>query len=189
MIVLIGGSSHVGKTLFAQRLMERLNYPYISLDHLKMGFIRTKRTSLTVEDDSEMRDFLWPFAAEIIRTAIENSQNLIVEGCYIPENWRNSFSVDELQYIRSIFLVMSEGYLRSHFKDVRKYANVIERRINDEPDLERLIHCSNEFRECCIRNRTPYIEIDGSFDPDSLLDKILNLLAIENKSADESVTV
>ena len=185
MIILLGGSSHVGKTFFAQKLLECLHYPYISLDHLKMGFIRTKMTSLTVEDDLEMRDFLWPFVAEIIRTAIENSQNLIIEGCYIPEYWKTSFSKDELENIRSVFLVMSEEYLRAYFQDVCRYANVIENRIYDEPDLDRLILCSKEFRECCIRNKTPYIEIDGSFDTDSLLKNILRILAIEEgNSAD-----
>ena len=80
MVILLGGSSHVGKTLFAQKLLEELHYPYVSLDHLKMAFIRTGRTHLTVEDDAPMRYFLWPFAAEMIKTAIENGQNLIVEG-------------------------------------------------------------------------------------------------------------
>ncbi|MBQ5515127.1 MAG: hypothetical protein IIT84_05525 [Oscillospiraceae bacterium] len=51
MVYLIGGSSHVGKTLLAQKLMERLKIPYLSLDHLKMGFIRTGMTELTVNDD------------------------------------------------------------------------------------------------------------------------------------------
>lgn len=182
MIILLGGSSHVGKTFFAQKLLECLHYPYISLDHLKMGFIRTKMTSLTVEDDLEMRDFLWPFAAEIIRTAIENSQNLIVEGCYIPEYWKTSFSKDEHKNIRSVFLVMSEEYLRDNFQDVCRYASVIEHRIYDEPDLDRLILCSKEFRECCDRNKTPYIEIDGSFDIDSLLINMLHILAIEKEN-------
>lgn len=178
MIILIGGSSHVGKTFFAQKLLERLHYPYISLDHLKMGFIRTKMTSLTVEDDYEMRYFLWPFAAEIVKTAFENDQNLILEGCYIPENWKNSFSENELAGIRSVFLVMSERYLRSHFDDVCGYNNVIEHRISDEPDLERLIACSREFREACIRDSTPYLEIDAGFDPDSILKDMLQILGI-----------
>ena len=41
MIILIGGASHTGKTLLAQRLMEQLHIPYLSIDHLKMGLIRS----------------------------------------------------------------------------------------------------------------------------------------------------
>ena len=84
MILLIGGSSHVGKTLLSQKLMEKYHWPYLSLDHLKMGLIRRGMTALTVEDDYEMRYLLFPLAAEMIKTAVENRQNMIVEGFYIP---------------------------------------------------------------------------------------------------------
>ena len=47
MILLIAGASHAGKTLLAQKLLERYGYPYISLDHLKMGLIRSGHTELT----------------------------------------------------------------------------------------------------------------------------------------------
>ena len=111
MIILIGGSSHVGKTLIAQKLLERTHYPYVSLDHLKMGFIRSGRTELTVEDDYKMRYFLWPFAAEMIKTAIENDQNMIVEGCYIPREWKQSFTAEYLSHIHCTFITMSEDYI------------------------------------------------------------------------------
>ena len=178
MVILIGGSSHVGKTLFAQKLLERIQYPYISLDHLKMAFIRTGKTDLTVEDDYEMRYFLFPFAAEIIKTAIENHQNLIVEGCYIPETWRTYFSEQYWDSIRCVFIVMSESYLRDHFSDVVTHANAIENRLDDQPDLERLIQCSKEFKEACIEYDIPCLEITDSFDADLLTEKIVNLLAL-----------
>ncbi|MDO4533893.1 MAG: adenylate kinase, partial [Coriobacteriia bacterium] len=47
MIVLITGASHTGKTLLAQRLLEERGYPYLSIDHLKMGLIRSGNTDLT----------------------------------------------------------------------------------------------------------------------------------------------
>lgn len=86
MIILITGATHTGKTLLAQRMLERFHYPYLSVDHLKMGLIRSGNTSLTVEDDEELTEYLWPIVREMIKTAIENKQNLIVEGCYIPFN-------------------------------------------------------------------------------------------------------
>ena len=137
MVYLIGGSSHVGKTLLAQKLMERLKIPYLSLDHLKMGFIRTGMTELTVNDDYKMRYWMWPFVAELIKTVCENDQSLIIEGCYIPSEWRESFSPEYLAKIRCVFIVMSENYLRTNFDSVAGKASVIEHRIDDRPDLSK----------------------------------------------------
>ena len=179
MVILIGGSSHVGKTLLAQRLLERLKYPCVSLDHLKMGFIRSGMTELTVEDDLEMRYFMWPFVVGMIKTAVENGQNLIVEGCYIPAEWKDSFEESYLESIRSVFLVMSESYLRGHEEDLGRYASVIEHRLCDEIDIERLIMCSAGFKRDCIECGTPYIEIDGEYDIDDILNRTLRICGQE----------
>ena len=91
MVILIAGSSHTGKTLLAQKLLEKYKYPYLSIDHLKMGLIRSENTELTVEDDDKLTDYLWNIVKEIIKTNIENNQNIIIEGCYIPFNLKESF--------------------------------------------------------------------------------------------------
>ena len=78
MIILITGASHTGKTLLAQKLLEKYNYPYLSIDHLKMGMIRSGNTQLTpVSADTELTMFLWPIVREIIKTVIENRQNFL----------------------------------------------------------------------------------------------------------------
>ena len=92
MVILITGASHTGKTLLAQRMLEKYKYPYLSIDHLKMGLIRSGNTDLTPEDDEALTEYLWPIVREMVKTAIENRQNLIVEGCYIPTDWRKDFS-------------------------------------------------------------------------------------------------
>lgn len=204
MVILLGGSSHVGKTLVAQKLMERLDFPYISLDHLKMGFIRSGMTNLTVNDDWEMRYWMWPFVVQIIKTAIENHQNLIVEGCYIPHNWKDSFttpndspvlndstfsktdisetgysSFDYMSNIRSAFIVMSRNYIEHHFDLIKGYANVIEKRLDDSGlDLERLVMCSEGFKKDCMANGTPFVEIDEAYDVDSLVSRVLQALGL-----------
>ena len=132
MIVLITGASHTGKTLLAQKLLERYKYPYLSIDHLKMGLIRSGYTKLTPEDDAELENYLWPVVREIIKTAIENRQNLIVEGCYIPFDWAKDFNENYLEQIRYYCLVMSADYIKTHFADIKKYANVVEKRLSDE---------------------------------------------------------
>lgn len=133
MIILITGASHTGKTVLAQRLLEKYKYPYLSIDHLKMGLIRSGNTELTpMSDDTELTEYLWPIVREIIKTAIENRQNLIIEGCYIPFDWKKEFSRSYLENIRYYCLVMSENYIRTHFDDIKRYANAIENRLNDE---------------------------------------------------------
>lgn len=164
MIYLIGGSSHVGKTLLAQKLLEKTKIPYTSLDHLKMGLIRSKMLELTPYDDDEIRYRMWPFVAEMIKTAIENNQSFILEGCYIPLEWQESFSKSELKNIKCLFIVMSESYIRDHFSDIVDYANVIEKRLDDHPDMDRLISCSKYFKEGCKEHGIPFYEIDKIFD-------------------------
>ena len=102
MIILITGASHTGKTLLAQKMLEKYKYPYLSIDHLKMGLIRSGNTELTPEDDEALTGYLWPIIREIVKTAIENKQNLIIEGCYIPFDWRRDFEERYLSSIRFI---------------------------------------------------------------------------------------
>ena len=92
MVILISGSSHTGKTLLAQKLLEKYKFPYLSIDHLKMGLIRSKNTKLTVKDDEKLTKYLWKIIKEIIKTNIENNQNIIIEGCYIPFDWKKNFN-------------------------------------------------------------------------------------------------
>lgn len=129
MIILITGASHTGKTLLAQRLLERNRYPYLSVDHLKMGLIRSGNTSLTPENDEALTAFLWPIVREMIKTAIENRQNLIVEGCYIPPDWRKDFDAWYLSSIRFVCLAMTEDYIETHFEEIIGHESVIETRL------------------------------------------------------------
>ena len=131
MVILITGASHTGKTLLAQRMLEKYKYPYLSIDHLKMGLIRSGKITLTPEDDDALTEELWPIVREMVKTAIENRQNLIVEGCYIPSDWRNEFSEQYLQSIRFICLAMSDAYIETHIDEIRNHASTIERRLYD----------------------------------------------------------
>jgi gluconate kinase len=131
MIILITGASHTGKTLLAQKMLEKYKYPYLSIDQLKMGLIRSGNTNLTPEDDDELTDYLWPIVREMIKTAIENEQNLIVEGCYIPFNWRQDLEERYLSYIDFICLAMTEGHIECYFDDIIGHESEIESRLVD----------------------------------------------------------
>ena len=131
MIILIAGATHTGKTAYAQRLLETYRYPYLSVDHLKMGLIRSGQTDITPMDDDKLTAYLWPIVREMVKTAIENKQNLIVEGCYIPFDWQKDFGPAYLEHIQYVCLVMSRQYIETHFDVIRAYANVIEQRLDD----------------------------------------------------------
>ena len=166
MIILITGPSHVGKTNLAQKLMEKYHYPYLSIDHLKMGLIRSGNTDLTpLSSDEALTGFLWPIVREMIKTAIENHQNLIVEGCYIPFDWESDFDDDYRKQIRYYCLVMSEDYIQHHFNDVKSYANVIEQRLDDSDcTLESVLQDNTKWLRQCKMHNIDYILIDGSYD-------------------------
>lgn len=120
MVVLIGGASHTGKTCLAQRLLEKYQYPYLSIDHLKMALIRIGATNLTAMSDTDMLTYyLWPIVREYAKTAIENNQNLIIEGCYIPFDWHKDFDREYLVHIRYVCLILSENYIESILKILR----------------------------------------------------------------------
>ena len=167
MIVLITGASHTGKTFLAQKLLERYKYPYLSIDHLKMGLIRSGYTKLTPEDDAELENYLWPVVREIIKTAIENRQNLIVEGCYIPFDWAKDFNENYLEQIRYYCLVMSADYIKTHFADIKKYANVVEKRLSDEwCTMEKVLEENARFLKLARKHRVNYILIDNEYQID-----------------------
>ena len=164
MIILIGGASHTGKTAYAQKLLEKYRYPYLSIDHLKMGLIRSGQTKLTPMDDDKLTDYLWPIVRELVKTAIENGQNLIVEGCYIPFDWQKDFDKAYLENIQYMCLVMSRRYIENHFADIREYASVIEQRLDDSDlSMEDLI-VQNEYNLArCVACNLPYILIDEEY--------------------------
>ena len=165
MILLITGASHTGKTALAQKLLETYQYPYLSIDHLKMGLIRSGNTELTPMDDEKLTEYLWPIVREMIKTAIENKQNLIVEGCYIPFQWQKDFDSNYLENIKYYCLVMTEEYIRNHFDDIKKYANVIENRLEDDGcTIERVLADNAEILSLAQKHNVNYILIEDQYE-------------------------
>lgn len=166
MVILITGASHTGKTALAQKLLEKYKYPYLSMDHLKMGLIRSGNTTLTpMSDDAALTDYLWPIAREMIKTAIENRQNLVVEGCYIPFDWQRHFTAEYLNEIRYYCLVMSEDYIRSHFANIKYYASVIEARLDDtDCTMESVIADNARYLALARKYHANYVLIEECYD-------------------------
>ncbi len=164
MVIFIAGSSHTGKTALAQRLLETYHYPYLSIDHLKMGLIRSGHTNLTPEDDDMLTAYLWPIIREMAKTAIENQQNLVIEGCYIPFDWKQDFDKNYLEHIRYYCLIMTEHYINRHFTDIQKYANTVEKRLDDTwLTRENLILDNTKNLAMCRQYGYEYLLIDEEY--------------------------
>lgn len=166
MVILIAGSSHTGKTFFAQKLLEKYKYPYLSIDHLKMGLIRSNNTNLSVEDDEKLTEYLWKIVKEIIKTNIENKQNLIIEGCYIPFDWKKDFSEEYLEEIKYTCLIMTQEYIKNNFANITNYANVIENRKDETINFEQMIKDNIYNLEMCKKYNNRYVLIDKKYPVD-----------------------
>ena len=162
---MITGASHTGKTALSQKLLEKYGFPYLSIDHLKMGLIRSGNTSLTpMSEDEKLTQYLWPIVREMIKTAIENNQNLIVEGCYIPLDWEKDFEKEYLENIRFYCLVMSQDYIKKHFDDIKSYANVIEKRLCDDYTMECALKDNEKLLLLAQKCGVKYTLIDDKYD-------------------------
>lgn len=170
MIILIAGASHTGKTALAQKLLEKYRYPYLSIDHLKMGLIRSGNTELTpMSEDVDLTAYLWPIVREMIKTTIENGQNLIVEGCYIPFDWQKDFEKEYLDHIKYICLIMSADYITNHFDDIKRYASVIENRLDDEDcTIESVLADNAQILELAKKYAVNYVLINDKYEIDFL---------------------
>jgi len=130
-----------------------------------MGLIRSGQTELTPQDDDRLTAYLWPIVREIIKTAVENNQNLIVEGCYVPFDWRKDFEERYLACIRFICLALSEEYIDSHYEDIIRHRSDIETRLDDSYCSRELLKRENRFYiDGCIKNGLPVNIIDGNYE-------------------------
>ena len=167
MIVLIAGATHTGKTALAQRVLEKYKFPYMSIDHLKMGLIRSGQTSIGVGNDEELTPYLWSIVKEMIKTAIENGQNLVVEGCYIPFDWKKDFSEEYLAEIKYYCLIMSKEYIHNNFQDILANESVVEKRLYDgDISPSELIAANERNLQLCQKHGLNYILIDRQYKVD-----------------------
>ena len=164
MIILIAGTTHTGKTVLAQKLLEKYKFPYLSIDHLKMGLIRSNQTAISVTDDEKLTPYLWAIIKEIIKTAIENGQNLIVEGCYIQLDWAKDFSKEYVLHINYYCIIMSKNYIQKHFSDILANENIVEQRLTSGDWIQGNLIKENENNlQTCKKYGLNYILIDTEY--------------------------
>ena len=163
MIILISGTTHTGKTALSQRLMEKYKIPYFSIDHLKMGLIKSGNTSLSVNDDEKLTPSLCAIAKEMRKTEIENKQNTIIEGCYIPFESHKDYDESYLREIKFYCLIMTAEYIENKFSEILKFENVIENRITTDINKADLIADNRLNLQMCKKFGLEYILIDKNY--------------------------
>ena len=165
MVIIITGATHTGKTALAQKLLEKYKYPYLSIDHLKMGLMRSGNTDLTpLSDDKKLTEYLWPIVREMIKTVIENDQNLIVEGCYVPLDRQQDFEEKYLEKIKFYCLIMSEKYIENNFEKIKSFGNIIEKRLEDDCKKEELKRENLYNLQLAKKYNLNYIFIDEKYE-------------------------
>ncbi len=184
MIILILGASHTGKTLVAQKLLEKHKLPYLSIDHLKMGLIRSAQTKLKPSSDiDELTAYLWPILAEIIKTNIENNQHLIIEGCYVPHDYSKYFKSDELTHIKAKGIVFSKAYIDTKFDEIMKFSQVIEKRMVNDTVKAQLVKENIIHKTGCDLNNISYVYVENEYDIDHIITNVSEMMTEAVKNA------
>lgn len=164
MIVLLGGTGHTGKTFLAQKILERYSFPYTSLDHIKMGLVRGYRDCgfQATDDDAVITLSLWGIVKGIIETCLENEQNILLEGCYLPPHEVAKITGDK---VIAFYLVFTENYIRKNFHTILEKENVIERRKQKEClDMEDYIAQNKRLKMQCDISNVCCFEIDRDYE-------------------------
>lgn len=167
MVILIGGVSCTGKTVMAQRLLEKYKIPYLSIDHVKMGLIRgNKYCDFSATDsDDELTGKLWPIVKGIIMTNIENEQHIIIEGCYIPPEHINDFGPEYLDQIIALYIGFSKNYLEKYFTSgiIEHLSEIEQKDCEDYINLDNFIKLHTQLKELCNKNNATFFEINDDY--------------------------
>jgi len=186
MIILISAVGSTGKTLMAQKLLEKYHIPYLSMDHLKMGLYRgDKHCGFTPLDNTEIiADKLWPILKGIIMTNVENEQHIIIEGCYILPHYLKDLDIDYSEKVIPVFMCFSAKYIQKNFESkIKKYRNVVEfRNCPEERTIDELMKEHKEFKAQCLQSGVRYFEIENDYDKEIL--KIYDYIDAKKRKID-----
>ena len=166
MIIFIGAPTHTGKTLLAQRLMERYHIPYLSVDHLKMGLFRGW-PDCGVHPEGRQEDIsarLWPVVKGMAMTAIENGQSMIIEGCYHTPAQIAEFEAGYAEHIIAFWMAFTKRYIETNYDKITAYESAIERREEDYPIPGELIEECEALRAHCLARGARFFEIGGDYE-------------------------
>ena len=83
---------------------------------------------------------------------------------HIPFDWEKDFTKKYLEDIKCYCLVMSENYIKTHFDDIKKYANAIENRLDDDwCTKESVLDDNAKFLALAKKHNTNFILINDTY--------------------------
>jgi len=165
MIIVIGGTSCVGKTNLAAMLMKRYAIPYFSVDHLMMGLYRSdSKCGFTPEStiDKISRN-IWPIIYEMIKTNIENDNSFIYEGVQILPEKIKEMDTSYLTSVVPVFICLSEKYILKNYQIIKGKRDVVEKRTDSIESIDKMIQLNNGMIEKCEKKHIEPCIIKGKY--------------------------
>lgn len=165
-VILIGGVGGTGKTLLAKQLMKKLHIPYVCIDHLMMGMLRSETAcGFSVDDSAEtIGQAMWPLLVGFIKTNIENQHSIILEGFQLQPELIAQFEEPYRSQLLSVFVGFSEVHFRAgQFAKIEQYRHVVEQRLPETYDLEMLVQSHQQLQANCQKSEMPFFELDGDY--------------------------
>ena len=111
----------------------------------------------------------------MMKTAIENRQHLIVEGCYVPFDWRQDFNEEYLESIRFICLAMTDDYIDTYFDKIKEHGSDIEMRLDDSCCTIAALKADNrKYIDGCRKAGERIVLIDADYE--QTINSVLGLI-------------
>ena len=141
-VILIGGTSHAGKTTLAEAIAERLEWPHVSTDSFARHPGRPWKSdakpfvpddvaqhylSLTVDEliTDVLRHYksMWPGIETLVqdRASDQSAEPLILEGSAL---WPESVATLEINSVSAIWLTTSGELLKSRIRSSSRFEHV-----------------------------------------------------------------
>lgn len=193
--ILIGGSSHTGKSTLSQFLAEKLKWSYRTTDklarHPGRPWIAPSRQvydrnaeyylSLTIEELladvlDHYRNNVWPKIQSIVTSHATDlsSERLIMEGSAL---WPESVANLNLSNVASIYLTASDDLFEQRIRFAANYDDVTtrEKKLIDK-FLRRTIAYNKRMMEVINRLELVSLDVNGALSPEELSAKCLELV-------------
>ncbi len=172
MLLFIGGAARTGKSILARRLLTEMQFPFLSLDVLKMGLTRGV-PEFAIDPDAgglQVAERLWPLVREMSVSLLHDRIDYVFEGEILPQHVAALRQTHPAQ-VRACFLGYPTISPDRKLQEIRTYGG----HPNDWPleytdtDLltivQREIVFSHYLQAECSRHQLRYFDTSHQFLP------------------------
>ena len=199
-VILIGGSSHTGKSTLGEALAAKLGWRHLSTDRLARHPGRPWRTDtwtvpphveehyLTLSVDELIADVLchyrsmWPgIEALVTQHATDPSADrLVLEGSAL---WPESVATLTVDKVAAIWLTAGDDLFRARIYAASRFeASTAREKRMIQKFLQRTIRYNEQMMEAVNRLGLVSINVEAASSVDELADMCLQLLRVERRS-------